>query len=191
MVFNSLTYAYFLLTVWILHWCVPGRWRVSLLFLASLVFYCSWRWEYGLLLLFCIVANFYLAKIIGRSKELLAVTILFNLSILGYYKYLGFFTDTANAILALFGAGQFSVAAVLLPLGVSFFTFHAMSYVVDVYRGDRQPEPSLLRFMLYETFWPHLIAGPILRSHEIIPQFENPRVFRYEDMTYGARRILD
>jgi D-alanyl-lipoteichoic acid acyltransferase DltB (MBOAT superfamily) len=137
------------------------------------------------------VVNFYLGQIIGRRKELLALTIVFNLFILGYYKYLGFFTDTANSVLALFGAGPFSVAAVLLPLGVSFFTFHAMSYVIDVYRGDRQPEPSLLRFMLYETFWPHLIAGPILRSHEIIPQFETPRVFQYKDMSYGVRRILD
>lgn len=191
MLFNSLTYGFFLLTVWLFHWSLPARWRLPILCVASAVFYCSWRWEYGVLLYLCIAANFYLSHIVAKRVGVLWLTVSFNLGLLGYYKYLGFFAQTLDSAFNLFNGGHIDVPQILLPLGISFFTFHAMSYVIDVYRGDRQPEPSLLKFILYETFWPHLIAGPILRSHEIIPQFGKLRILCYEDMSYGARRILE
>lgn len=190
MVFNSLTYVYFLLSVFFLHWLAPVRWRLSILLVASVVFYCSWKWEYGFLLLSCVLVNFGLAHFVAQSRLLFWLAIIFNLSLLGYYKYLGFFADTFNALTAAFRLGQVSVPMIVLPLGISFFTFHAMSYIVDVYRGVRGPERGLLRFALYQMFWPHLIAGPILRSHELIPQFEIPREYRSQEIAEGLRRIL-
>ena len=190
MIFNSLTYIYFLFLTFTIYWAVPVRYRIPVLIIASFTFCCSWQWKYGFLLLACIFGNFMLSQKVHGNKKYLLAAILFNLTILTYFKYLGFFSDTARTLMEFFFNRKTSTFQVLLPLGVSFFTFHSMSYVIDVARGQRLPEKNFLLFTLYISFWPHLIAGPILRSHEIIPQFEREQYLQYSDFSEGVKRIV-
>ena len=190
MTFNSLTYIYFLCLTFTIYWVLPARYRIPVLIIASFTFYCSWQWKYGFLLLACILGNFLLSQKVHGNKKYLLAAIIFNLTILAYFKYLGFFSDTARTLMEFFFNRKTSTFQVLLPLGVSFFTFHSMSYVIDVARGERLPEKNFLLFTLYISFWPHLIAGPILRSHEIIPQFEREQYLQYSDFSEGIKRIV-
>jgi len=193
MLFNSLTYIVFLTLMVLGFWSLPHRYRQPFLLAGSLLFYCSWRWEYSLLLIGLIGTDFYLGQRLqsprSRFHKVFAVAI--NLAVLAFFKYLGFFAETINDISAfLLGNRPVPVPHLLLPLGISFYTFQLMSYLIDVARGDREPEPRLRSFALYPLFWPHLIAGPIVRSHELIPQFQRPQVFSYERFCEGLKYIL-
>ncbi|HVN37871.1 MAG TPA: MBOAT family O-acyltransferase [Myxococcota bacterium] len=193
MLFNSLTYLVFLTIMAVGFWCLPHRARQPFLLIGSLAFYCSWRWQYGLLLIASIAINFQLGRLLhpspSHAKRALAVAL--NLAILGYYKYLGFFAETLNSIAYAFtGERPVPVLHLVLPLGISFYTFQLMSYVIDIARGDRLPERRFLSFALYPLFWPHLIAGPIVRSHELIPQFQRPQRFSYERFSEGLAYIV-
>jgi alginate O-acetyltransferase complex protein AlgI len=190
MTFNSLTYFYFLCLMFMIYWAVPVRYRTGVLLVGSFIFYSSWHWKYSFLLMACVAGNFLLSQKVYGNKRYLAMALIFNLTILGYYKYLGFFSDTARHFVDFFSRGHIPTFEVLLPLGVSFFTFHSMSYLIDVARGERLPEKNLLLFTLYICFWPHLVAGPILRSHEIIPQFSKEQHLTYSDLSAGTRRIV-
>src|SRR5689334_20789231 len=149
-------------------------WRVWIL-LASYVFYAWWDWRFVFLLAASTVVNHVLAVAIHRShgvaarKSFLALAVAFDLGLLGYFKYANFFLSSAdNAI------GTSWIAHVVLPVGVSFFTFMAISYVVDTYRGELVPT-TLMRFAVFQAFFPHLVAGPIVRAGELLPQLETPR----------------
>ena len=193
MLFNSLTYLVFLTLAVSVYWMVPHRFRQPWLLLCSAVFYCAWRWEYGLLLLLSVVANFHMARWVHSKPSTLsrAAPIVFNLGLLAYYKYLGFFADTFNQLSDwAAGAHLFPSLDIYLPLGISFFTFQGISYVVDVARGKRPPETSIMRFALYICFWAQLVAGPIVRAHEILPQFDKVQRFRYDHFAAGLKLIL-
>ena len=193
MLFNSLTYLLFLAAMVPLYWVLPHVLRRPMLLVASFVFYCWWRWQYGLLFGASILVNFYMATLVHArpSRMTRALPVIVNLGILGYYKYLGFLARTANDLIAFVTHTRpVPVVDVLLPLGISFFTFQAMSYVIDVARRDRDPEKSVFDFAFFLAFWPHLIAGPLMRSHELIPQLMQRHTLRYDHIAEGLKRIV-
>lgn len=145
------------------------------LLLASLFFYAYWNIAHLPLLIGSVSVNFLLGEWLARarSRALLALGVVFNLGLLGYFKYAGFFADS---LAHLFGAGS-PALAIVLPLAISFFTFQQITYLVDIYLG-RAPAPNFVSYALFVSFFPHLIAGPILHHADIIPQFQKPSAFR-------------
>ncbi len=169
-----------------------------LLFLASLVFYAWGEPRNVLLLLASILVNYLLAMRIGRLREtgrngtraLLVTAVFINISVLFIYKYLDFAADNINALLSLFGSTScVPKAALALPIGISFFTFQAMSYVIDVYRGSVPAQTSIINFGLYVSLFPQLIAGPIVRYHTIAQEISR-RSTSLDDFSKGAKRCI-
>jgi alginate O-acetyltransferase complex protein AlgI len=181
--FPTIEFAAFFAVVLFLNWLLmphPRAWRPFIL-AASYLFYgwLDWRWV-GLLVLSTVV-NTVAAQVIGRSpsvmtrKRALIAAIVFNLALLGTFKYLGFFVTSVDDALSAIGLGApLPLIQVVLPIGISFFTFQSISYVVDVYRGDAKPV-SLIDFAILQAFFPHLVAGPIVRVNEFVPQLRTPR----------------
>lgn len=193
MIFTSYTYVAFLLAALVLHWSLPPRFRKPFLITASYVFYCSWKWQYGFLLLAVSLFNwaygrFVLAK--ARSATPLAAGVLLNLAPLLYFKYTAFALENAASALGFLGLHlSVPVLSIVLPLGISFFTFQGIAYLIDVATGE-DPFVRLQDFLLYKAFWPQLIAGPIIRPGQIREQIETPRPLDYDLFAEGAQRIL-
>ncbi len=194
MIFTSYTYLLFFAGSFVLHWSVPNRWRNALLIVLSYGFYCSWRWPFGFLLagvsLFTWTYGALLARRDGH-RSLLALGIAIELVPLLFYKYRGFIGANLGAIARVLGLPwHFQAVEVFLPLGISFFTFQAIAYLVDVAHGE-PPIRRVDHFLLYKAFWPQLIAGPIIRPHEIRDQIAADRRIEYPDLAEGATRILN
>jgi D-alanyl-lipoteichoic acid acyltransferase DltB (MBOAT superfamily) len=196
-IFNSLTFLVFLLLVVTLFWALPRRPRLWMLFLGSLVFYGFWRVEFLSVMLLSTVIDYWAAGRIGatedrrRKRLYLGVSLSVNLGLLFYFKYLIFFAENATGLLQALG---FDVAppawSIILPLGISFYTFQTLSYTIDVYRGFIQPERNFALYGCYVTFFPQLVAGPILRASEVMKQLSKRPAFRLDDLTSGLSRIL-
>jgi alginate O-acetyltransferase complex protein AlgI len=196
--FPTVTFAVFFLVVLPLSWLLMPRqaaWRPFIL-LASYVFYAWWDWKFVFLLASSTLVNHVFALAIHRSgrlgvrKACLFAAVGFDLALLGYFKYAGFLVSSAENALARIGvAGASSVVDVALPVGISFYTFMAISYVVDTYRGEIRPV-SLPRFAVYLSFFPHLVAGPIVRASELLPQLRRPRDPNRVDATRAFALIL-
>lgn len=193
MIFTSYTYVWFLLAVFAAHWLTPRNLRKPLLIMASYVFYCSWRWQYGFLLLGVSLFNWLYARYAlypEPRRNALSVGVAVNLIVLGYFKYTRFFVENVDSLAsALHLPVHFSPPSILLPLGISFFVFQGIAYLVDVATGE-EPFERLRDFLLFKSFWPQLIAGPIVRPHELREDLTNPRELRYEDLSVGAQRVL-
>jgi alginate O-acetyltransferase complex protein AlgI len=173
MLFNSLNYAIFLPVVFTLFWLSRDKWRVWILLIASYVFYMSWRPIFILLILGLTVANYFIAFRIHQSrlkKEWLTFAIAVNLLTLAFFKYAYFFSDTFNTVFKPLHISSKLPFDIILPLGISFFVFEFIHYVVDVYRGH-EPIKSFPAFALFASFFPTQIAGPIKRFQDFIPQF--------------------
>lgn len=191
MIFTSYTYLVFLAFASVVHWLSPQAARKWILVVLSYVFYCAWHWEYAFLLLGVSLFNWRFGILLSRrggNERLLSIGIAVNLAPLLYFKYTGFLVRTVNDVLAHAAADPFRVPQILLPLGVSFFTFQGVAYLVDVATGER-PFAHCSEFLLFKGFWPQLIAGPIIRPGEIRTQIEVPRVLSYEDISTGLTRI--
>jgi len=195
--FNSLTYLLFLPVVAALYWVLPNRGRLWLILLSSLVFYGFWRVEFIPLLLLSAGADYVLARMIEASddertrRRLLTLSIALSLTILGVFKYLIFFTQTAWSLAGWAGyEPSWPVMNIILPLGISFYIFATISYTVDVYRRLIPAEKSALTYFCFVTFFPHLVAGPILRAAVLIPQLARRAAFSWTTMALGVRRIL-
>jgi alginate O-acetyltransferase complex protein AlgI len=181
--FPTATFAIFFLLVLPLSWLTmpwPHRWRPFIIG-ASYVFYSWWDWRFVLLLAGCTVWNQVLAVRIWRAraqsqrKALLLLALAGDVGVLGYFKYYDFFVSSTDNMASLVGLDlPLSLKSIVLPVGISFFTFMAISYVVDAYRRDFEPT-TLEKFAVYLSFFPHLVAGPIVRPAELIPQIETPR----------------
>ncbi|MEA3013557.1 MAG: alginate O-acetyltransferase complex protein AlgI [Sphingomonadales bacterium] len=180
MLFPTLTFGLFFLIVFALGWALRGsnEWRKIVLLVASWVFYGWWDTRFVALLIVSGILNWGAARLIVAAddrprlrKVWLAVGIAINLTILGFFKYYGFFMEQVDQLLHLLGwERDLAIMQVVLPVGISFFTFQGMSYVIDVYR--RKTEPAvLLDMVLLMSFFPHLVAGPIVRASHLIPQF--------------------
>src|SRR6516164_8046218 len=198
MLFNSITYLFiFLPTVALLNWGLPDRLRLWLILIASLTFYGFWRIEFVPLLLFSAALDYCLALWIERTenqryrRRIMLISVAVNLGILGIFKYLLFFRDTIWSIASWVGYHpSFVELNVILPLGISFYIFATISYVIDVYRREFKAERDFLVYCCFVVFFPHLVAGPILRAGTLIPQLRQPSDFNWDLVRSGISRIL-
>jgi alginate O-acetyltransferase complex protein AlgI len=194
MVFNSLTFLVFFAVVWAVHQ-LPLPWtlkKVNLL-LASYAFYAAWNPPFVLLLIISACVDYWLAQKMGRlrstvaRRSLLVVSLLLNLGLLGFFKYGNFLRDTFTAFVAPFGVRYEAPAfSIILPLGISFYTFETISYLIDVYRRRIEPWDSFLDYALFLTFFPHLVAGPIVRARDFLPQCATPRKASTAQLEWGV-----
>ena len=183
MSFPTIEFAAFFVVVFVVSWALmphPRAWRPFIL-VASYVFYGWVDWRWVLLLIASSVVNTFAARVIAQSpskvtrKRALVAAVAFDLVLLGTFKYFGFFVDETNAFLDALGLGSpLPIVQIVLPIGISFFTFQAISYVVDVYRGETRAA-SLGDVAILQAFFPHLVAGPIVRANELLPQLRTPR----------------
>jgi len=197
MIFNSLTYFIFLFAVVILYWSFSLKARLYLVFFSSLLFYGFWKVEFIPVMLISVISDYLLALKISINtnkvikKRLLLLSLVINLGILFYFKYLIFFAENAIGFANLVGISLDPLLLkIILPLGISFYTFQTISYTVDVYRGQILPEKNFILYACYVTFFPQLIAGPVLRASEVIYQFSKKSLFKFEHIIIGCRRIL-
>ncbi len=173
MLFNSSIYLVFLPTIAFLYFAMPLYWRRYLLLFASYFFYAWWSIPFTGLLVLSTVVDYSAARVIqenkspARNRAALMVSLGANLGVLGLFKYADFFTNSAYSI---FGVRPWPELDLILPLGISFYTFQTMSYTIDVYRGHLEARKSLLDVALYVSFFPQLVAGPIIRSDTLLPQ---------------------
>ena len=196
MVFNSLTYLLLLSTVVFLFWNISYYYRFYLIFLSSLTFYGFWKIEFIPLLLFSTFLDWWIGLNMvnlndKKRKNLLILSLSVNLGILFFFKYLIFFTENTIGLFNIFDVMLDPIIfKIILPLGISFYTFQTISYTVDVYKKSIKPEKSFIIYACYVTFFPQLIAGPILRAKEVISQFKRFNYFKWNYITQGLRRIL-
>lgn len=189
MLFNSLEYLIFLPIVVIIYNLLGKKFKNIFLLLASISFYSFWNVKYTFLMLFSIfityITGIYIEKNRGHIKKMkLAVFFCFfiNLGILFVFKYFNFFADLLNN----FSGKNFNIAIdVLLPVGISFYTFQALGYTIDVYRKDISAEENFIDYALFVSFFPQLVAGPIERSVNLLPQIKNPKKFSYDNLVRG------
>ena len=175
MVFSSLIFIFlFLPLTWILYYLSPKRGRNFVLFFTSLIFYGWGEPRYIILMLFTVTYGYFSGLLLSRSKTAgkrrfwLAVSLIINLGILGFFKYAGFFAENVNSLFGL----QMSVPSLTLPLGISFYTFQTLSYTIDVYREDVPVRKKFIPFATYVTMFPQLVAGPIVRYSDIHTQLD-------------------
>lgn len=192
MVFSSLLFLFRFLPVFMIcYFLVPRKMKNLVLFLGSLVFYAWGEPVYIFLMLFSTISDFIWGRLIedyrgkGSSRIFLLCSIVINLFLLGFFKYADFLLQTVNSI---FGT-TLPLMHLPLPIGISFYTFQTMSYVIDVYRGDVKAQRNILQFGVYVTMFPQLIAGPILKYHQVEKYLKDRRV-DLEEISYGARRFV-
>ena len=204
MLFNTTTFLLFFAVVYSLY-LGGSRYKVLqnvLLLAASYVFYGYWNWRFLLLIAVSTLVDYSIGLLLGRTpgdtpqgqfrrKLLLFTSVAVNLSILGFFKYFNFFADSLADILSMIGLQPhpFTIA-VILPVGISFYTFQTMSYTIDVYRGRLQPARSLLDFALFVAFFPQLVAGPIERAVNLLPQIQTPRKIDLAQIYAGLYLVL-
>ncbi|MCB0404845.1 MAG: MBOAT family protein [Bdellovibrionales bacterium] len=180
MLFNTVSFPFFLLATLIAFFGSPPKWRSYILLLTSYLFYSFWNWKFCGLLLLSTVVDFYCGRHIGRAptrdkgRRFLVLSIVTNLGILGFFKYFNFFADSFVDFSALLGWHVHPVTLnIILPVGISFYTFQTMSYTIEVWRGEIKPCDSLRDFALYVSFFPQLVAGPIERASHLLPQLQD------------------
>jgi D-alanyl-lipoteichoic acid acyltransferase DltB (MBOAT superfamily) len=197
MLFNSIIFPPFLAIVLGLYAVLKHRSQNVMLLLASYFFYACWDWRFLGLLLISTTTDWTLANLISRqpdrriAKRYVALSVAINLLFLGFFKYFNFFVDSFNALMTAVGVhGIDAHLRVILPVGISFYTFQSISYIVDVYRGDVQPARNLIDFALFVAFFPHMVAGPIMHSRDLLPQMQNPRHRTSLQLRQGAWLML-
>ena len=197
MSFASLEFVAFFSIVCTLYFAIAYRWRWLFLLVASYVFYAYWNTWYIILIVFSTMVDYIVAREIHKTdlqrkrKMLLFISMAVNLGVLFIFKYFNFFNESAVQMLETIGINyNAKTLDVLLPVGISFYTFQSMSYTIDVYRKDIEPENNPGIFATYVAFFPQLVAGPIERAGNIIPQFHQQFDFDYDRIVNGLRRIL-
>lgn len=196
MLFNSIQFAVFFPVVVLTYFLLPHRFRWMFLLAASYYFYMCWKAEYAALIIICTLVNFYAAIEIGRStakrrkRLFLLLSLLTSLGMLFMFKYLNFMTSSLTQLLHHFNLlVQVPSLKLLLPIGISFYTFQTLSYTIDVYRGTVKPEKHLGYFALYVIFFPQLVAGPIERPGNLIPQLRERHRPSYDDISFGLKMM--
>ena len=197
MVFNSIQFLVFLPIVFLLYWLVfkPVKWQNALIVVASYVFYGWWDWRFLTLIAFTSLCTYTSGVMIERHRDrgkiISAANIVVNLSILGFFKYFNFFTESfADAMTGLGWHCDAPTLNIVLPVGISFYTFQALSYSIDVYRKKLDASHSLIDVMAFISFFPQLVAGPIERATKLLPQIQQPRRFDASEATSGMRQML-
>jgi len=196
MLFNSFEFATFFFIVYLLYAALSHRNRVRMLLAASYVFYGSWDWRFLSLIVFSTVLDFWVGQRIhdsqdeGRRKRLLLLSLVGNLGVLGFFKYFNFFTDSFVSLLSVLGFSQEPPhLGILLPVGLSFYTFQTLSYTISIHRRQIEPTRRLVDFALFVSFFPQLVAGPIERARRLLPQITTPRPLTLSNLYEGAYLI--
>ena len=200
MLFNSVEFAFFLPIVFILYWLIPSknlRLQNILLLIASYFFYSCWDFRFLFLLIFSTFLDYYsglkiyAAENRSQKKFWMQTSIAINLGFLGIFKYYNFFTDSFMVFMEGFGLKTNAhYIELVLPVGISFYTFHGISYVLDIYYDRFQPTRNYTNYSLFVSFFPLLVAGPIERASHLLPQIERSRVFDYLKAKQGLKQIL-
>ncbi|RYG41043.1 MAG: MBOAT family protein, partial [Chitinophagaceae bacterium] len=200
MFFNSFAYAFFLPLVFVLYWFPLRHNRYIqnvLLLCASYFFYACWDWRFLFLLIFSTALDYKCGLLIQESsstrerKTWLWLSIVINLSFLGVFKYYDFFAVSFAETMSEIGFQvNPGLLQVILPVGISFYTFHGLSYVIDIYKGRIKAEKSIVDYSLFVSFFPLLVAGPIERATHLLPQLKTERKFNYANAVDGLRQIL-
>ncbi|MCP4543618.1 MAG: MBOAT family protein [Chloroflexi bacterium] len=204
MLFNSLTFLFFFTAVYLLYMLLGRRYKLQnlLLLVAGYVFYGYWDWRFLSLIAISTLTDFSIGRLLDitsdqtpagkqRRKLLLVCSIIVNLTFLGFFKYFDFFVTNFVALLSLLGVTSDPLMLqIVLPVGISFYTFQTMSYTIDVYRKRLKPTDSLLNFAVFVAFFPQLVAGPIERAANMLPQVENRRYITTEQLNAGFFLVL-
>ena len=197
LLFNSWEFAFFFVAVFAAYHALRLRGQNVLLLAASYFFYGWWDWRFLSLLMVSTLVDFMVGKALGRTegtrsrKALLTVSLVANLGILGFFKYFNFFVDSAGEALTAVGLEpHLPVLHVILPVGISFYTFQTLSYTIDIYRRQLEPTRNLLTFAVYVAYFPQLVAGPIERAVHLLPQFSQPRRVDAKQFSSGALLVL-
>ncbi|MFQ3676286.1 MAG: MBOAT family O-acyltransferase [Endomicrobiia bacterium] len=200
MLFNSLDFAIFLPIVFILYWFVTNKnlkLQNFLIVVASYVFYGWWDWRFLSLILFSTLVDYSIGLALKNENNLLKrkiflwTSIIVNLGFLGVFKYYNFFLDNFISAFTFFGYQiQANSLNIILPVGISFYTFQTLSYSIDVYKRKLEPTKDFIAFAAFVSFFPQLVAGPIERATQLLPQFYKKRTFDYSNAVDGLRQIL-
>ena len=196
MLFNSLQFAVFLPVVFLIYWAIPNKFRWFLLLVASYFFYMSWNPKYVVLILFTTAISYTAAILIEKQakkankKIILAVAAVLCLGVLFFFKYFNFASSSVSVILSIFKIKWNPVVInILLPVGISFYTFQTLSYVIDVYRGETEAERHFGKYATFVSFFPQLVAGPIERTNNLLPQIKEEHHFDYDSASYGLKQM--
>lgn len=200
MTFNSIEFAIFLPIVFLLYWFVTNKSLKNqniLLVLASYTFYGWWDWRFLLLIIFSSFLDYSIGIGISRTsntrrrKTLLIISILANLGFLAFFKYFNFFAQSFADAFTLLGQDiEATRLNIILPVGISFYTFQTLSYTIDVYKRKLEPTKDIISFFAFVSFFPQLVAGPIERATNLLPQFQKERAFDYAKAVDGMRQVL-
>ena len=200
MLFNSIEYLLFLPVVFLLYWYGfrQRRWQNAFVVVASYVFYGWWDWRFLILIAFTTACSYASGVAIEhfkdnrrRQKLVCAANVIVNLGILGAFKYFNWFVDSLQSLVGIWGWQlDFVTVQLILPVGISFYTFQALSYTIDVYKGKVEPTHDVVAFFAFVSFFPQLVAGPIERASNLLPQFLADRRFSYPAAVDGMRQML-
>jgi alginate O-acetyltransferase complex protein AlgI len=198
LLFDTPVYFLFLVLVVLSYWRLSWRHQNIFLLCASYFFYGWWDWRFLLLMIFSTIVDYFIAHRIAeqapgtRRRALLILSLCLNFGFLGFFKYCNFFVDSFASMLNMAGVHNIPMAflKIILPPGISFYTFQEVAYVVDVYKGELQPSRSFVDYGLFITLFPHLIAGPIQRPSHLLPQVQRPRTFRERAFFDGCVLIV-
>lgn len=198
--FISADYAIFLTTTFLIYWFILKnklRYQNLFLLIVSYLFYGWWDWRFLLLIALSTSLDYSLGIIIAKQdtkksqKIWLLTSILLNIGFLAWFKYYNFFIDSLNSVLAVTEHNfRFNILNIILPVGISFYTFQSLSYTIDIYRNKLEPTTDFIKYAAYVSFFPQLVAGPIERATHLLPQFASNRTFNLELATQGMRMIL-
>ena len=200
MLFNSSDFFVFLILVFSIYWIIPSKWnklRNILILVSSYIFYGWWEWRFLLLIIFSSLVDYFIGVFLSKTEEsskrklLLAVSLIINLGLLGVFKYYDFFITEFNDFLMQFGLrSTMSTLRLILPVGISFYTFQSLSYSIDCYRRKLEPCKDIIQFFSYVAFFPQLVAGPIERAKNLLPQFATEKKFDRELAVSGVYQII-
>lgn len=201
MVFNSLSFLIFFLVFFFSYWIINNKFNISIrnlfIILASYLFYGWWDWRFLSLIIVSSTVDFIIGyqlnrnKCISYRKVLLICSVLINIGILGFFKYFNFFIESFNDFLMLFSLKiNITTLKIILPVGISFYTFQTLSYTIDVYKRKLAPTTDILSFFAFVSFFPQLVAGPIERASHLLKQFQVRKVFNYNHCIIGLRLVL-
>lgn len=197
MSFNSVAFAIFLTLVFFIYWALPRKKQWIILLLASYYFYMSWNIKYVVLIMLTTVISYLCGRLLEGAKTayqkrlILVCACAVCMGVLFIFKYFNLFVSTFCSTLQLFSIQLHPVSLkLLLPVGISFYTFQTLSYVIDVYRGDVSAEKNIGIYAAFISFFPQLVAGPIERTGNLLPQIRQEHYFCYEEAVYGLRQML-
>ncbi len=197
MSFNSISFLVFLFVVVLVYWLLPHKFRYVFLLIASYFFYMCWNFKLVFLILFITLLTFFFGLLIEKTDKIkikrlyLILTLICCLGLLIYFKYFNFLYNSVINLLNIFSVKyENKVFDIILPVGISFYTFQTLSYVIDIYKGKYKAERNVLYYALFVSFFPQLVAGPIERPCDLIPQFKSEKKLSYDNFINGFKYIL-